>query len=146
LLCPVQPGRSGLCSVRGDSRPGEQKDKITMSIKASTPRTAVRTEPSARRERRQPPAAPSSSPETGPAVPAVDAPPGKAGRVTRAETLITLMRAEGGATAQALAEAVGWQVHSVRGFIAGTLKKRADLKVSTERKDGATRYTVTDAG
>jgi hypothetical protein len=65
--------------------------------------------------------------------------------VTKADTLIALMRSADGATAQALAEAVGWQVHSVRGFIAGTLKKRPDLSVSSDRKDGATRYRITDA-
>ena len=43
-----------------------------------------------------------------------------------------------------LGAAVGWQVHSVRGFIAGTLKKRSDLTVLTERKDGVTRYRVVD--
>lgn len=66
-------------------------------------------------------------------------------RVTRAETLIALMRAEGGATAADLGAAIGWQVHSVRGFIAGTLKKRSDLTVTALRKDGATRYRVTDS-
>ena len=55
------------------------------------------------------------------------------------------MRAEGGATAAELGAAVGWQVHSVRGFIAGTLKKRADLEVTAIRGDGATRYRVLDA-
>ena len=64
---------------------------------------------------------------------------------TRTSLLITLMRAEGGTSAQALAEAVGWQVHSVRGFISGTLKKRTDLVVTTRRVDGVTRYAVGDA-
>lgn len=80
----------------------------------------------------------------GPASPAGDDAPAKPERVTKTDTLIALMRAEGGATAEALAAAVGWQVHSVRGFIAGTLKKRADLTVFAERSDGATHYRVTD--
>jgi hypothetical protein len=63
-------------------------------------------------------------------------------RVTRADTLIALMRAENGASAAELGAAVGWQVHSVRGFIAGTLKKRTDLTVTATRQDGATRYRV----
>ena len=71
-------------------------------------------------------------------------PPPAEHRVTRADTLIGLMRAEGGATAAELAAAVGWQVHSVRGFIAGTLKKRADLTVTTAKEDGATRYRVVE--
>ena len=65
-------------------------------------------------------------------------------RVPRAETLIGLMRGEGGATAAELGAAVGWQVHSVRGFIAGTLKKRSDLAVTATREGGATRYRVID--
>ena len=69
-------------------------------------------------------------------------PPPAEHRVTRADTLIGLMRAEGGATAVELAAAVGWQVHSVRGFIAGTLKKRSDLTVTAVKQDGVTRYSV----
>ena len=64
--------------------------------------------------------------------------------MTRSQTLIDLMRPEGGATAKELGEAVGWQVHSVRGFIAGTLKKRSDLIVDAQRTDGITRYRVVD--
>ena len=63
-------------------------------------------------------------------------------KVSRAETLILLMRTEAGATASELGAAVGWQVHSVRGFIAGTLKKRSDLTVTATREDGVTRYRV----
>ena len=65
-------------------------------------------------------------------------------RMTRSQTLIDLMRTSAGASAAELGAAVGWQVHSVRGFIAGTLKKRSDLMVLAERKDGATRYRVVD--
>jgi hypothetical protein len=69
----------------------------------------------------------------------------RAPKVTRADTLIALMRSEAGATAPELAAAVGWQVHSIRGFIAGTLKKRADLNVTATREDGVTRYRVVAA-
>ena len=64
---------------------------------------------------------------------------------TREEQFIALMRCDGGATAQTLAEALGWQLHSVRGFISGKLKKRKDLVVTTARSDGATRYAIADA-
>jgi len=63
---------------------------------------------------------------------------------TRSSTLIALMRAEGGKTAEELAHSVGWQKHSVRGFIAGTLKKRGDLDVLTVKTDGVTRYQLRD--
>ena len=68
----------------------------------------------------------------------------EAARATRAQTMIDLMRNADGATAAELGAAVGWQVHSVRGFIAGTLKKRSDIAVIAERKDGATRYRVVE--
>lgn len=58
--------------------------------------------------------------------------------------LTELMRAEGGMSAADLAQAVGWQKHSVRGFIAGTLKKRADVEVLTVKMDGVTRYQLRD--
>ena len=73
--------------------------------------------------------------------PAFAAPKPTAGG-TRKQTLIDMMRTPEGATAVELGAAVGWQVHSIRGFIAGTLKKQADIAVLAERKDGATRYRV----
>jgi hypothetical protein len=65
-------------------------------------------------------------------------------RITRTDTLIALMRVGDGATAADLGRAVGWQVHSVRGFIAGTLKKRPGLTVIAAKADGVTRYRVVD--
>ena len=61
---------------------------------------------------------------------------------TRSEQLIAMMRTRQGATAQELASAVGWQLHSVRGFISGTVKKRGDLEVSAAKVEGLTRYRV----
>lgn len=66
------------------------------------------------------------------------------GKPTRTATLVALMRAEGGKSAEELAQAVGWQKHSVRGFIAGTLKKRTDVEVVTTKIDGVTRYQLRD--
>jgi hypothetical protein len=65
-------------------------------------------------------------------------------RASRTMTLTGLMRAESGATAAELAAAVGWQVHSVRGFISGTLKKRVDLEVIATKVDGVMRYQLRD--
>jgi hypothetical protein len=66
-------------------------------------------------------------------------------RTTRKQTLIDLMRVAEGATAAELGAAVGWQLHSVRGFIAGTLKKQPGLTVTAARTEGVTRYHVADA-
>jgi len=77
--------------------------------------------------------------------PAAPMTPAAAPREGRGAVMIRLMQAEAGATAKELADAVGWQVHSVRGFIAGSLKKRTDLALVTSRTDGTTRYRVTTA-
>ena len=104
------------------------------------PGTEAASGPAKRRSRKPAKAsAAAATPQT--ASPASAKPP----RVTRGDTLIGLMRADGGATAAELAAAVGWQIHSVRGFIAGSLKKRVDLRVSTSRIEGVTRYSVSDA-
>jgi hypothetical protein len=68
---------------------------------------------------------------------------------TRLETLIRLMRRPEGADLAALAAATGWQKHSVRGAIAGSLKKKLGLTVATRKEaDRGTVYRIapTEAG
>ncbi len=67
-----------------------------------------------------------------------DAPaPAKApSRLDQLEQLLT--RSEG-ATLNEMTEATGWQTHSVRGAMAGALKKRG-LAISSEKLDGIRRY------
>jgi hypothetical protein len=61
----------------------------------------------------------------------------KAGKV-----LAMLRRAEG-ATLQQIMSVTGWQAHSVRGFISGTLGKKLHLTVvSAKGEDGQRRYSV----
>lgn len=67
-------------------------------------------------------------------------------RPSRTAILIALMQVEGGASIDELAAAVGWQKHSVRGFIAGTLKKRRRLTISANKRDGAMYYAIAPSG
>jgi hypothetical protein len=46
-----------------------------------------------------------------------------------------LKRAEG-ATLAEIVEATGWQRHAVRGALAGALKKRLGLKITSEKVEG----------
>ncbi len=75
-----------------------------------------------------------------------DAPPRKAPRQrtkaanaggpradTKQATLIDLLKRKTGATIADLVKATGWQAHSVRGAISGTLKKKLGLKVTSEQ-------------
>ena len=51
---------------------------------------------------------------------------------TKQATLIDLLRRPGGATIADLVKTTGWQPHSVRGAISGTLKKKLGLTVTSE--------------
>ncbi len=52
---------------------------------------------------------------------------------TKQATLIDLLKRKTGATIADLVKATGWQPHSVRGAISGTLKKKLGLKVTSEQ-------------
>ena len=63
---------------------------------------------------------------------------------TKAEALLKKLTGPKGASIQALMEATGWQAHSVRGFLSGTVKKRLGRTLISEvGKDGVRRYRIT---
>ena len=63
----------------------------------------------------------------------------KAASTPRAESkqsqLIALLKRPEGATITEVVEALRWQAHTVRGAIAGALKKKLGLKVESEKAD-----------
>jgi hypothetical protein len=59
--------------------------------------------------------------------------------------VIELLRRPEGATLQKLVEATGWQAHSVRGFLSGTLAKKMGHKITrVKREDGSSAYLLTE--
>jgi hypothetical protein len=52
---------------------------------------------------------------------------------TKQATLIAMLRAPDGATIAEIMTATGWQSHTVRGAMAGTLKKKLGLEVTSEK-------------
>ncbi len=52
---------------------------------------------------------------------------------TKQQRVIDLLQQAEGATLKQLCEVTGWQEHSVRGFLSGTIKKRLRLKLSSDR-------------
>jgi len=63
-------------------------------------------------------------------------------RTTKIDVLLGLLRRAEGADVTAMATATGWQVHSVRGAIAGHIKKKLGLAVTTTKADGVTTYRI----
>jgi hypothetical protein len=43
-------------------------------------------------------------------------------------------------------EATGWQQHSVRGFLAGVVRKRLKLKLRSKKVDGTRIYQIASTG
>ncbi len=62
---------------------------------------------------------------------------------TKQALLIDLLKRKKGATIEEAVAATGWQPHSVRGAISGTLKKKLGLAVTSEKPgDGPRRYRI----
>jgi hypothetical protein len=65
---------------------------------------------------------------------------------TKQALLIDLLKRKKGATIEKIVAATGWQPHSVRGAISGTLKKKLGLMVTSEKpSDGPRRYRIVAA-
>ena len=54
---------------------------------------------------------------------------------TKTEKALALLRRPRGVTIAELGKATGWQAHSVRGFMSGTLKKRKGLEIVSEKDE-----------
>ena len=64
-------------------------------------------------------------------------------RVTKQERVLTLLSQSEGASIEEMMQATDWQQHSVRGFLAGTVKKKLGfLLTSLKLDDGVRRYRI----
>jgi hypothetical protein len=60
-------------------------------------------------------------------------------RGTKTAKILALLKRPSGASLQQLRKATGWQAHSVRGFLSGTLKKKMGLRVASNKLQGGQR-------
>ena len=70
-----------------------------------------------------------------------DVPPPAAKPHNRTETVIALLKRDGGATLEDITEATKWQPHSTRAMLTGLRKK--GHAIETSRLDGVTRWSIT---
>ena len=64
-------------------------------------------------------------------------------RTTKQDAVLTLLSRVEGASVGELSAATSWQTHSVRGFLAGTVKKKLGFVLSSSKsEDGVRRYRI----
>jgi len=79
--------------------------------------------------------APEAAPKRAPHTKAAGA-PRKMREGSKQARLIEMLKRKEGASIEEFVEAFGWQPHTVRGAIAGALKKKLGLTVTSEKVDG----------
>jgi Protein of unknown function (DUF3489) len=65
-------------------------------------------------------------------------------RESKQALIIAMLRAPGGASIEAMARAAKWQPHSVRGFLAGVVRKKLGLTLVSADGENARVYRITD--
>jgi Protein of unknown function (DUF3489) len=73
---------------------------------------------------------------------AADSESKKADPGSKQSRVIAMLRSPTGATIAAMMKATGWQQHSVRGFLAGVVRKRLKLKLASKKVDGQRIYQI----
>jgi Protein of unknown function (DUF3489) len=64
---------------------------------------------------------------------------------TKQDRIIAMLRTPAGATIASLVTATEWQQHSVRGFLAGVVRKRLGLNLVSEQTDKGRVYHIRDS-
>ena len=122
-------GRGGASVVRRDAASTERRISMSKSAKkrlSSVIRRALRVQQNPRNRPRSTPKGKNAEPGS------------KQSRV------IAMLQSPAGATIAAMMQATGWQQHSVRGFLAGVVRKRLKLKLGSKKVDGTRVYRVAD--
>ena len=63
---------------------------------------------------------------------------------TKHARILAMLRAPAGATVAAIVAATDWQPHSVRGFLAGVVRKKLGLNLVSEQTDKGRIYRIKD--
>jgi hypothetical protein len=84
----------------------------------------------------------SSKKAAAPSAKATKASSGRPNPDSKQDRVVALLQQPRGATLDVLVNATGWQKHSVRGFLAGTVRKKLKLPLISEKVDGIRTYRI----
>jgi len=121
--------------------PPKETAEMTTSIPQEQKENVPGTATKARVAKPRAPVAPSKGKPARKAPRAKKAAPARRGSKTA--KIVDLLKRPGGATLQELTKATGWQPHSVRGFLSGTLGKKMGTPVESFKSgDGERAYRI----
>jgi len=66
----------------------------------------------------------------------------KAEAASKQSRVIAMLQSSAGTTIAAMMQATGWQQHSVRGFLAGVVRKKLKLNLESKKVDGNRVYHI----
>ena len=72
--------------------------------------------------------------------------PTKANRGSKQAHVIAMLHQPVGVSIAAMMDTTGWQQHSVRGFLAGVVRKKLRLNLTSEKVDGQRVYRIVENG
>jgi uncharacterized protein DUF3489 len=116
-----------------DNRATGSRDEVAT---ANTPAETKSSERPGRAKRS------SSKKAAAPTAKATKASSGRPSPDTKQDRVVALLQQPRGATLDVLVNATGWQKHSVRGFLAGTVRKKLKLPLISEKVDGIRTYRI----
>ncbi len=134
----VANARFGVLPCRGFARAGlrwcggwrriTSEDPMTKSKSKALPRSAARTTSKSRPRPRSAHSSPKTSTRPG----------------TKHARILAMLRSPAGTTIAAIMTATEWQQHSVRGFLAGVVRKKLGLNLVSELTDKGRLYRIKD--
>ena len=83
-----------------------------------------------------------TKPSQEPALPTATHSGGGSKKIVTSKQSQVIAMLQSGATIAAVMKATGWQQHSVRGFLAGVVRKKLKLKLNSMKVDGVRVYRI----